>query len=156
MYDHALGWYADLYAGRPVRFVGPDDRARDLPDLGLRLVGTPGLPVERRDGTRELRLLELGARPGVAGDLLESTRARFSLCRFADRLGAGAVVVSRADLVTGVLAEATIDTSAAAGALGRWLADGVDVLRAHLDGTRPRSGLECVTCRHVASCPALR
>ncbi len=155
VYDAAARWYVTLFGDRPVRAVDLDDWESTVEDLGVRLVGQAGLPVEDANGRRETRLLRIGAR-GLAddADLLASVDVRFALLRLADWAGGGDLRVCVADLLDGSLVDRTIEVDAALYDLSPWLAERVAVIRGRAADRTPTPGLECARCRYVAGCPA--
>ncbi len=156
VYAAASRWYVTLFGDRAVRTVDLDDWESPVEELGVRLVGQAGLPVEDADGNRETRLLRLGARPldGDA-DLLESIEVRFALLRLGGWASGGLLRLCVADLVTGSLVEQTADVDAAlASDLRPWLADRVALIRVRALDRTASPGLECARCRYVAGCPA--
>ncbi|MGI8796824.1 MAG: hypothetical protein ACR2IR_09650 [Acidimicrobiia bacterium] len=155
VYEAAGRWYVTLFGDRAVRAVDLDDWESPVAELGVRLVGPAGLPVEDADGRRELRLLRVGARRPVAGDPLESIEARFALERVAGWAGGASLRLCVADLVQGALIEREVDVNRVLDAEVRpWLAERVAVIRARVADPTPQPGLECAHCRYVAGCAA--
>jgi hypothetical protein len=157
VYDAAAGWYMQLFGDRAVRCV--DDEALDewetaVPELGIRLVGRAGLPLEDADGRAELRLLRLGGPAPDAADPMASADVRFALLRHAPWLSGRSVRLVHADLLYGGLVEHEVDTDAALSDVGPWLLERVDALHERIAQPLPRPGLECGRCRFVAGCNA--
>jgi hypothetical protein len=150
----AARWYVALYP-RPVRTVEVDRWETAVDELGVRLVGPAGLPVEGPGGQREVRLLRFGSAPPPA-DLLDASDVRFALLRLARWVPAHPLRVSIADLVLGRCQEQEVDTRDAWPELRRWLADRIAVIRDRIVEPVPRAGLECAACAFVAGCPAHR
>jgi hypothetical protein len=155
VYDAAGRWYIALFGDREVRSVDLDDWETTVDDLGVRLVGQAGLPVEDASGHRETRLLRIGTRPlSDDADLLDSVDVRFAVLRLSEWAAGGELRVCVADLLEGSLAERTIDVGAALDDLRAWLAARVAVIRERALSRSPTPGLECARCRYVAGCPA--
>jgi hypothetical protein len=155
VYDAAASWYVTLFADRAVRAADVDDWESTVDDLGIRLVGQAGLPVEDANGRRETRLLRIGARPLADDvDLLELSEVRFAVLRLAHWIEGGRLHVCVADLLDGSLVERTIDVDATLADLRPWLAERVAVIRRRATDRSPTPGLECARCRYVAGCPA--
>jgi hypothetical protein len=155
VYEAAAHWYVALFGDRAVRAVDLDDWESPVDELGVRLVGPGGLPVEDAAGRREVRILRVGGRRPVAGDPLESIEGRFALMRAADWAAGGRLHLVVADLVQGALAERDVDVDdVLAGELQPWLAERVAVVRARAADPIARPGLECARCRYVAGCGA--
>jgi hypothetical protein len=161
VYEAAARWYLHMFGDRVVRTVDVDDGAEwetAVPELGVRLVGPAGIPVEEADGGAELRLLRIGGPGPDPADPLGPVEARFALLRRAEWLaGRGAdqsVRLVHADLLYGELVEHEVDAGAALEQLRPWLCERVDAVRARITNPRPRPGLECGRCRFVAGCGA--
>jgi hypothetical protein len=157
VYDAGARWYLQLFGDRAVRSVDGDELDEwetPVPELGLRLVGRAGLPVEDSDGRAELRLLHLGGPPPDAEDPLASTEARFALLRRATWLAGRSVRLVHADLLYGGMVDHVVVVDPALADLWPWLHERVDALRARIARPLPRPGLECGRCRFVAGCNA--
>ncbi len=154
VYEAAARWYVALFGDRAVRAVDLDDWESPVDDLGVRLVGPAGLPVEDASGAREVRLLRVGARP-ITDDPLDSVDVRFALLRVAAWVAGSSLRLCVADLVGGVLVEETVDVDRVLDSeLRPWLAERVGVIRTRAADRMPMPGLECARCRYVAGCPA--
>jgi hypothetical protein len=154
LYEAAGRWYVALFGDRAVRAVDLDDWESPVAELGVRLVGPAGLPVEDAQGRRELRLLRVGRRP-IAGDPLESVEAWFALARVAAWAAGASLLLCVADLVQGVLIEGDVDVDRVLDSEVRpWLAERVAVIRDRAANPTPEPGLECAHCRYVAGCGA--
>jgi hypothetical protein len=157
VYDTAARWYLQLFGRRAVRTVDVDDLDEwetPVPELGVRLVGPAGLPVEDGDGRAELRLLRIGGAEPDSTDPLGSVDIRFALLRRAGWLAGRSVRLVHADLLFGALVEHEIAVDAALDQLRPWLHERVGAVRARVDNPVPRPGLECGRCRFVAGCAA--
>jgi hypothetical protein len=157
VYEAAAGWYMQLFGDRAVRSVDHediDDWETRVPELGLRLVGRAGLPLEDADGRAELRLLRVGGPAPDAADPLASADARFGLLRHAAWLSGRSVRLVHADLLYGGLVEHDVDTDTALSDVQPWLRQRIDALHERIARPLPRPGLECGRCRFVAGCNA--
>jgi len=155
VYTTAARWYVALFADRPARAVDVDRWETAIEELGVRLVGGVGLPVEGPDGEREVRLLRLGAAP-LPSDLLDAPEVRFALLRLAGWARVPRLRVSAADLVLGRCQEQEIDPGRALPELTSWLADRLATIRERIAEPVPRAGLDCASCAFVAPCRAHR
>jgi hypothetical protein len=157
VYDAAARWYLQLFGDRAVRAVDVeelDEWETSVPELGVRLVGRAGLPVEDSEGRAELRLLNVGGPALDAADPVASVDARFALLRRADWLAGRTVRLVCADLLYGGMVEHEVDADAALVELRPWLGERVEALRRRIEHPLPRPGLECGRCRFVAGCNA--
>ena len=157
VYEAAAGWYMQLFGDRAVRTVDHeelDDWETRVPELGLRLVGRAGLPLEDAHGRAELRLLRVGGPAPDAADPLASADARFALVRQAAWLSGRSVRLVHADLLYGGMVEHEIDTDTALSDVRSWLLERVDALHERIARPLPRPGLECGRCRFIAGCNA--
>lgn len=152
VYETAARWYVSLFGDRAVRSVELGFETLVAP-LGVRLVGPAGLPVEGTDGSRELRLLNLGTGP-LPPEPIEAPEVRFAILRVADWAGNGSLRVAVADLVRGELVEATVAVADELPALMEWLTARLDVVRGRISTPRPGAGIECGWCAFVAGCGA--
>jgi hypothetical protein len=146
-----------LFGDRAVRSVDGDELDEwetAIPELGVRLVGRAGLPVEDADGRAELRLLHVGGPTPDAADPLAPPEARFALLRLARWLGGRSVRLVHADLLYGGMVEHEVAADTALDELRPWLRRRVDALRERIAHPLPRPGLECGRCRFVAGCKA--
>ncbi len=157
VYDAAVGWYMQLFGDRAVRSVDSedlDDWETPVPELGFRLVGRAGLPLEDADGRAELRLLRVGGPAPDAADPLASADARFALVRQSAWLSGRSVRLVHADLLYGGMVEHEVDADTALSDVRPWLRQRVDALHERIARPLPRPGLECGRCRFVAGCNA--
>jgi hypothetical protein len=157
VYDAAVHWYMQLFGDRAVRSVDGEDLDEwetAIPDLGVRLVGRAGLPVEDADDRAELRLLHVGGPAPDAADPLAPPEARFALLRQARWLAGRSVRLVHADLLYGGMVEHEVAADTALDDLRPWLRQRVDALRERIAHPLPRPGLECGRCRFVAGCNA--
>lgn len=157
VYEAAARWYVQLFGDRAVRTVDVDDLQEwetPIPELGVRLVGPAGLPVEDADGHAELRLLRIGGAEPDPSDPLGPVDARFALLRRSGWLAGRSVRLVHADLLFGALVEHEVAVDAALDQLLPWLHERVGAVRARITDPRPRPGLECGRCRFVAGCAA--
>lgn len=154
VYETAARSYLHLFEGRAVRAVDVDEWETPVPELGIRLVGPAGLPVEDADGHAELRLLRIGGPDPDAADPLGPAETRFALLRRAEWLAGRSVRVVHAELLYGTLVEHEVATDVVAAELRPWLRDRVEALRARVTRPVARPSLECGRCRFVAGCAA--
>lgn len=147
VYAAAVHGYFALFGTAETRLVEDafDEWETALPEYGVRLVGSVGLPFERPDGTRELRRLLLGGRP------LDDIDVRFATLRVRSWHD-GTVRIVSADLLDARLVELEVDLRRGRDELDEWLAGCISELRAHADRARPRPGPECARCAFVAGC----
>ncbi|HEY4396458.1 MAG TPA: hypothetical protein VGO28_02175 [Acidimicrobiia bacterium] len=157
VYEAAAGWYMQLFGERAVRCVDHeelDEWETAVPELGIRLVGRAGLPLEDAGGRAEIRLLRVGGAAPDAADPLASPDARFALLREAAWLAGRSVRLVQADLLYGGVVEHEVDVDAALSDLRPWLRGRLDALHERIAHPLPRPGLECGRCRFVAGCNA--
>lgn len=154
----SAGGYVELFAGIPVRSI---DHGCHEPTLsrrrGLAIGGAVDLLVERADGGIELRQLELWRRP-IRPDPLDATEIRLAVLRLLrplERLGAGAVQVTHADLLTRLMTTRTVDLAAERESLVAWFEGRVARLREVIEHAQPSPGSVCGTCDWVHRCPAM-
>jgi hypothetical protein len=154
-YEAAARWYVALFGERAVRAVDLDDWESTVPEVGVRLVGPGGLPVEDERGRREVRILRVGSRRAEPGDPLASIEGRFAVLRVADWAAGASLRLVVADLINGALAESEIDVDDVVhGELRPWLAARVAVIRERAAAPTARPGMECAHCPFVAGCAA--
>jgi hypothetical protein len=155
VYEAAARWYLALFGERAVRAVDLDDWESTIEEIGVRLVGPGGLPVEDAQGCREVRILHVGVRRTEPGDPLESIDGRFAVLRAAEWAAGSSLRLAVADLVGGALVEREIDVDHVLETeLRPWLAARVAVIRERAADPTPRPGLECARCPYVAGCAA--
>lgn len=148
-YSAAVAGYLTLFGDAPGRAVELPFES-ELTDVGIRIVGDPGLAVEGPDGARELRLLRIGGRTG-----LDDTDVYLAALRAAT-WAAGPLHLVAADLLALTFDERTFDTAAAGPDARAWLTDRLALLRDAVADARPRTGTECGSCAFVAGCPPHR
>lgn len=169
----ALAWYVELFpdaveilpaAGWEQAFEEPGVRLAGPAPLVVRPAGsaTPGGGASggRATGSGptgepvEIRMLRLGeAPPAPPIAATPDVRAAILLldAPVPDRL-----VVSIADLLHGRRVREDLRGPAARLEAEAWLANAVEELRSRIADPRPRTGVECGWCPHVAGCPAHR
>jgi hypothetical protein len=155
VYDHAVATYLELFGDRPARAVDHDHWETEVPSLGVRLVGSAGLPFEDGDGAPELRFLTIG-NERVDADPLATASTRFGLLRHAAWIGDAPVRVVHAELLFGPVHDVRVDLAAELDDLHAWLGTRVDLITERVRDGRPRIGLECGRCKFVAGCPPHR
>jgi hypothetical protein len=155
VYEAAARWYVALFGQRAVRAVDLDDWESTVDDIGIRLVGPGGLPVEDERGRPEVRILRVAPHRTEPGDPLESIEGRFAVLRAAEWAAGASLQLCVADLVGGALVERAVDVDEVLQAeLRPWLAERVAVIRERAAEPTPRAGLECARCPYVAGCAA--
>jgi len=121
----------------------------EVPALGVRLVGSVGIPVTDASGARVLRILRLGTRA-----LIDDVEMRFLVLRAAawagDRLRIGIT-----DLLHDEAIEYDIDIADRLAPTHEWLTDRVDAIRSRIRTREPTIGADCRTCTCLPGCPAL-
>lgn len=152
VYDHAVSTYLELFGGRDARTVDHDQWETEVPALGVRLVGSAGLPFEDGDGAPELRFLTIGNERADA-DPLATAATRFGLLRHAAWIGDASVRVVHAELLFGTVHDVRVDLAGELDDLHAWLNGRVEVITGRIGEGRPRIGLECGRCKFVAGCP---
>jgi hypothetical protein len=153
VFEQAARWYVTLYGDRAVT-LHLHDCERPTERAGVRVGGWVDLTVVHRDGTKELRQLELwrGRRPRA--DPLELERVWLAVLRLRPWVGDGRLLVSWADLVDGARREREVDLGVELDGLRRQFDEHLELLRGRADPTRPAPGADCGWCRHIARCPA--
>jgi len=152
VYELAARWYVQLFAEEPVRSVELEFET-PVESLGIRLVGPAGLPVEHASGRRELRVLRLGQGP-VPTDPLASAEIRFAILRLGAWMSGAPLLLVVADLIRGEVVSQVVDVDDALPALGTWLLDRVERIRARTSEARAEAGIECGWCPFIAGCGA--
>jgi hypothetical protein len=154
VFRHAARWYVRLYGARPVRTHLHDlDHPSESPARRLRIGGWVDLTVVGGDGSKELRQVDLwGGR--AYEDPLDDVSCRLAVLRLSRWVADGKLLVSRADLVRGQLAERTIDPATLVPELRDWFDSAVAAVRDRADHDVVEPGRDCATCAHVAGCPA--
>jgi hypothetical protein len=154
VYEHATATYLQLFGGRRARTVDLDAWETAVPEVGVRLVGGGGLPLEGEDGDRELRFVSLGHNDADPADPLVSVDARFALLRHSAWVESAPVRLVHVDLLFSEVVEHVVDADMCMNALRSWLEERVQMVRDRVQEARPRVGLECGRCRYVVRCPA--
>jgi hypothetical protein len=152
VYRAAAGGYVALFAERPARAVEVDAWETELPDLGVRVVGSLGLALETADESPELRSLRLG----IAGNwpLVDDAERRLIVVRSAAWVGARRLRLVVADLIAGAVVDEEIDVAGALPEALEWLTARVAVIRAQASDPVPKAGAECAGCPFVPGCRA--
>jgi hypothetical protein len=154
VYDQAVATYLHRFGDRDARAVDHDQWETEIPVLGVRLVGSAGLPFEDARGAPEIRFLTMGDNRREPADPLAAAATRFGLLRHAAWIGEANVRIVHAELVYGTVTEASVDLAAELDGLHAWLGERVDVITERVREARPHIGLECGRCKFVAGCPA--
>ncbi len=152
VYELAARWYVQLFAEDSVRSVDVEFET-PVDELGIRLVGPVGLPVEDASGARELRVLRLG-RGAVPTEPLASPEFRFHVLRVADWAAGAPLRLVVADLIRGELVSEVVDVDQAMPALDGWLAETVERIHARTLAPSAEPGIECGWCPFIAGCSA--
>lgn len=151
VYELAARWYVELFCEHVVRSVEVEFET-PVEQLGIRLVGPAGLPVEHTSGERELRILRLGQGP-VATEPLSAPEIRFSVLRLEQWLAGRPFRLVVADLIRGELVDQVVADDPLPELHG-WLAERVDRIRARTTTPDARAGIECGWCPFIAGCGA--
>jgi hypothetical protein len=152
VYELAARWYVQLFSEAAVRSVDVEFET-PVESLGIRLVGPAGLPVEHLSGQRELRILRFGQGP-VATEPLDAAEIRFAILRLESWLAGAPLRLVVADLIRGEMIEQRVDVDDELPALGAWLVERVERIRARTSEPRAVAGIECGWCPFIAGCPA--
>ena len=152
VYDRAVSTYLHRFGDRDARSVDHDQWETEVPALGVRLVGSAGVPFEDGEGAPELRFLTIG-NERIEADPLATAATRFGLLRHAAWVGDTSVRVVHAELLYGTVHDVQVDLASELDTLHAWLAERVEVITERVREARPRIGLECGRCKFVAGCP---
>ena len=147
LYRAAVRGYLASFGDRPGRAVDLGWRTV-LPELGVELVGDPGLAIELPDGRKELRVLGYGSR---RGGTLDAVDVHVQLIRTAQWAPAGLRIVA-VDLVDQETAEVTPVLPRDREVATAWLAERVAAIKSHADHGGARAGSDCAWCPFVAGC----
>ena len=158
MFATATRWYLAIFGDTVARCEDAGGFVTPRPDLGIRLVGPPGLRLVDEHGDPEMRLLRYGARDGVPTALLDDAGVRFALLRHADwaRTFGRPVRVTVADLILGDARTESIDPTSALPACETWLVEQVAAIRDRVADPVPTIGTHCAWCGFIGSCEAMR
>jgi hypothetical protein len=151
LYRAAVRGYLALFGDHPGRAVDLGWR-RPVPQLGVDLVGHPGLALELRDGARELRVCKLGGRR-TGSLLLDAVDMRCALVRTSEWAPAQLRVVA-ADLIEQEVVTYEPDVSVERLEAEAWFAERVETIVRHAASGRARPGADCNGCAFVAGCEA--
>jgi hypothetical protein len=151
LYRAAAGGYVALFGARPARAVTVDAWETELPDLGVRLVGSLGLALETGGGAPELRSLRLAA---DNPRLVDDAERRLVVIRSAAWVGARTLRVVVVDLLAGAIVEEELDVSAALPEALDWIEARVAVIRERASDPVPKAGADCRGCPFVPGCRA--
>jgi hypothetical protein len=149
LYRAAARGYLTMFGERPGRAVDLGWRT-ELSELGVDLVGDPGIAFEPGTGGHELRILKVGARRGT---LLDPVELRCALVRTQAWAGDDLRIVA-VDLLEQESATYVPDLTAERLEAHAWMAARVEVLTRNAADGRPRAGADCAGCAFIAGCPA--
>jgi hypothetical protein len=152
VYEAAARGYVALFAQRPARAVEVDAWETELPDLGVRVVGSLGLALETADGSPEVRYLRLG----VAGNrtLIDDIERRLVVMRSATWVGARPLRLVVVDLLEGEVVDERLDVAAVLPQALDWLETRLGVVRERAADPIPKAGADCRGCAYVPGCRA--
>jgi hypothetical protein len=157
VFERCRDTYVTLFGTEAVRVV---DGACDQPTVHharrLRVAGFIDLPLEHDDGRLELRQLDFWARRQPA-DPLDKAAVKVAVLRLS-RWAAGAnghgFVVRAADLINGTVTERAVDLAHDLAPLRAWFDAQHATLQSRIATDAVAPGMDCMTCRYVAGCPA--
>jgi hypothetical protein len=147
LYRAARKGYLDLFGDEPARFAKLERRVR-ITELDVELSGSPGLTLERDDGTRQVRKLRLGTGAFPA----DAVELRFALVCTEDWAPDGVEIVT-ADLIQLREHRVTLGTDARDDARA-WITDRVALIAELAADGRALASSECGGCPFIAGCPA--
>jgi hypothetical protein len=151
LYRAAVRGYLALFGDRPGRSTDLGWRS-PLPSLGIDLVGNPGLALELRDGSRELRICRLGGRR-TGAPLLDAVEMRCALIRTSEWAPAQLRIVA-VDVIEQELATFEVDVENERLEAAAWLSERVSTIARNAQSALPRAGADCNGCSFVAGCEA--
>jgi hypothetical protein len=122
----------------------------ELPDLGVRLVGSVGIPIVDSEGACALRVLRVGARL----PLIDSVDIRFLILR-ASTWAHGSLRIIAVDLLEDRSVEYGIDLASQLDEARSWLATRVDVISGRAHPRHTNAGADCRDCPCLPGCPQL-
>jgi hypothetical protein len=156
LFERAAGHYLAAFGAVPARAIDHGcDEPTPWPSGGVLLGGSVDLTLERADGRRELRQLELWGRPAPA-DPLDVADVRLAVLRLSGWAGGKLLTVCWADLAGGELRTRDVDLVAEMPGLRAWLDQRLAVIAGRTAAPVPKPGVGCATCAHIASCPVHR
>lgn len=152
VYRAAATGYVALFGARAARAVTVDAWETELPDLGVRLVGSLGLALETGDGKPELRSLQIG----IAGNrpMIDDVERRVVVVRSAAWVGTRALHLVVVDLLAGEVVEEDLDVAAALPEALGWIEARVAAVRERAADPVPKAGADCRGCPFVPGCLA--
>jgi hypothetical protein len=152
VYRAAAAGYVVLFADRPARAVTVDPWESVLDDVGMRLVASLGLALERADGSPELRILRIG----VAGNrpMIDDADRRAIVVRSAPWVGDRRLALVVTDLLAGAIVEDTLDVDGALAEARSWIDARLAVVRERVADPVPKAGDDCSGCAFVSGCKA--
>jgi hypothetical protein len=145
LYRAARKGYLDVFGAEPAVVVKLEG-ATQIRDLNVELLGSPGLAVERADGTGEIRKLRVGARP-----TLDAVDVHFTLLRTETWATESMEIVS-VDLISLADDRHSPDLAAGRAEAREWLATRVEVIESLAKDARARAGSDCLGCPFIAGC----
>jgi hypothetical protein len=125
-------------------------RSTDETEIGVRLSGTPGLPVKDATGRAEVRVLRFGA----SSTRLDEVDRAFTLLRAGSWAGGNLDIVV-ADVLSLDSTVYSVSVDAETTSARDWLAERVATIEARVDRNQPRAGADCRGCTCIPGCPAL-
>ena len=145
LYRAARKGYLDTFGAEPAVAVKLERTTR-VPELGIELVGNPGLAVERTDGRGELRKLRVGGKPA-----LDAVDVHFALLRTEDWETKSIEIIS-VDLISLREDHHAPNLPADRGEAHEWLATRVETIQSLAADGRPRAGSDCLGCPFISGC----
>lgn len=147
LYRAAVRGYLAAFGDRPGRAVDLG-WSEPLPELGVQLVGDPGVAVDLPDGAKELRVLGFGGR---RGGVLDEVDVHVALVRTRGWAPDGLRIVA-VDLVDQRESVVTPHLPSDRDAAVSWLAARVARVLEHAEHGGARAGSDCAWCPFVAGC----
>jgi hypothetical protein len=145
LYRAARKGYLAVFGAEPAVTVKLE-RTTQLPDLGIELVGNPGLAVERADGTGELRRLRVGGRPA-----LDAVDVHFTLLR-TEAWETKSMEIISVDLISLVDDRHSPNLGIDRAESHEWLATRAETIQMLAGDERARAGSDCLGCPFIAGC----